>query len=71
MIKPFPQQDLTGEKRVYNYRHSQQGLTRENLCIIIDIVGHKGYQKLSLGFWQIDGEYFLRSLTLSQNMSRT
>ena len=35
MMKPFPQQGLTGEKRVYNYRHSRARRISENLFGIL------------------------------------
>ena len=31
MMKPYPQQNLTADKRVYNYRHSQARRILENL----------------------------------------
>ena len=42
MIKPFP----------------QQGLTEERRYIIIDIVERVGYLKICSEFWLIDGEFF-------------
>ena len=35
MIKPFPQQGLTRERRVYNYRHSRARKISENLFGIL------------------------------------
>ena len=35
MMKPFPQQGLTREKRVYNYRHSKARRISENLFEIL------------------------------------
>ena len=35
MMKPFPQKDLTGEKRVYNYRQSRAKRISENLFGIL------------------------------------
>ena len=35
MMKPFPQQDLTGERRIYNYRHSRKRRISENLFGIL------------------------------------
>ena len=35
MMKPFPQQGLTGERRVYNYRHSSAWRISENLFGIL------------------------------------
>ena len=35
MIKPFPQQGLTGERRIYNYRHSRAHRISENLFGIL------------------------------------
>ena len=35
MMKPFPQQGLSGEKRVYNYRHSRARRISENLFGIL------------------------------------
>ena len=35
MMKPFPQQGLTGERRIYNYRHSRAGRISECLFGIL------------------------------------
>ena len=35
MMKPFPQQGLTGERRIYNYRHSRARRISENLFGIL------------------------------------
>ena len=35
MVKPFSQQGLTGERRVYNYRHSRARMILENLFGIL------------------------------------
>ena len=35
MMKPFPQQSLTGERRIYNYRHSRARRISENLFGIL------------------------------------
>ena len=35
MMKPFPQQGLTGERRVYNYRHSRARRISESLFGIL------------------------------------
>ena len=35
MMKPYPQQNLTADKRVYNYRHSQARRISENLFDIL------------------------------------
>ena len=35
MMKPFPQQGLTGEKGIYNYRHSRARRISENLFRIL------------------------------------
>ena len=34
-MKPYPQQNLTADKRVYNYRHSQTRRISENLFAIL------------------------------------
>ena len=45
IMKLFLQQDLTGERRVHNYRHTRAQRIPEN-------------QKISLGFYLTNGEYF-------------
>ena len=35
MMKPYPQQNLTADKRVYNYRHSRARRISENLFDIL------------------------------------
>ena len=35
MMKPYPQQNLTADKRVYNYRHSRARRISENLFSIL------------------------------------
>ena len=35
MIKPYPQQNLIADKRIYNYRHSRAGRNLENLFGIL------------------------------------
>ena len=35
MMKPYPQQNLTADKRVYNYRHSRARKMSENLFGIL------------------------------------
>ena len=35
MMKPYPQQNLTADKRVYNYRHSRAKRISENLFGIL------------------------------------
>ena len=35
MMKPFPQQDLTAEERIYNYRHGKARRISENLFAIL------------------------------------
>ena len=35
MIKPYPQQNLTADKRVYNYRHNRARRISENLFGIL------------------------------------
>ena len=42
MMKPYPQSDLSIDKRIYNYRHSRARRISENLMV----------------FWQKDGESF-------------
>ena len=35
MIKPYPQKNLTVDKRIYNYRHSHARRILENLFVIL------------------------------------
>ena len=57
MMKPYSQQNVTTEERVYNYRHSRASRISENL---LDQVG--------LTYWQIDGVFIIRSCYLSQQL---
>ena len=60
LIKPFPQQGLNEERRIYNYRHSRARR-------ISEFVREFVIPRICSGFWLPHGEFFLVLSILSRN----